>query len=144
LSPTLIIRLSIFGILTFLVLFVYFYKTSGKFRQSVTSAVLATFVFFGWSFESQAKNVNAFSPQQQQIHQSRPSHRSGFFSGRSSNDGSEPGKPDDFDSDSGGDGLPKLPETECMEKTEERVENIETLIRRMEESLDTETEYESA
>jgi mRNA-degrading endonuclease RelE of RelBE toxin-antitoxin system len=40
--------------------------------------------------------------------------------------------------------LPKLPETECIEKTEERVENIETLIRRMEESSDTESECESA
>lgn len=138
------IRFGIVGSLAFLGLFFYFYKTSGKFRKSVTSALLATFVFFGWSFESQAKDVNAFSTQQQQIHQSRPSHRSGFFSGRSSNDGSGPGKPDDFGSDSAGDGLPKLPETECIQQTEERVENIETLIRRMEESSDTESECESA
>ena len=118
-----LIRFGIVGSLAFLGLFFYFYKTSGKFRKSVTSALLATFVFFGWSFQSQAKDVNGFSTQ----HQSRPSHPSRFFSGRSSNDGSGPGKPDDFGSDSGGDGLPKLPETECIEKTEERVENIETL-----------------
>ena len=58
-------------------------------------------------------------------------------SGRSSNDGSGPGKPDDFDSDSGGDSLPKLPQVESIEKTEERVENIERLVCRMEEDSDT-------
>ena len=81
---------------------------------------------------------------QQQIHRSRSSQRSGVFSGRSSNAGSGPGKPDDFGSDSAGDGSPKLPETECIQQTEERVDNIETLIRGMEESSDTESECESA
>ena len=46
-------------------------------------------------------------------------HRSGSFSGRSSNAGSGPGKPDNFDSDSDRDGLPQFPQTESVEKTEE-------------------------
>ena len=89
-----------------------------------------------------AGEADAFTSQPQ--HRSRPSHRSGFFSGRSSNDGSGPGKPDNFGSDSGGDSLPQFSQTESVEKTEERVENIETLIRRMEEDSDTASECESA
>ena len=124
-----LIRFGIVGSLAFLGLFFYFYKTSGKFRQSIISAFVAMSFYFSVLSPVHSAGpgqAEGFTPQNQQ-HQSRPSHRSGFFSGRSSNDGSGPGKPDDFGSDSGGDGLPKLPETECIEKTEERVENIENI-----------------
>ena len=138
-----LVTFGLLGTLTFLGLFIYFYKTSGKFRKSIIAAFAsATFFFSGLTTARAAGEADAFTPQPQ--HQSRPSHRSGFFSGRSSNDGSGPGKPDNFGSDSGGDGLPQFPQTESVEKTEERVKNIETLIRRMEESSDTENECESA
>ena len=65
-------------------------------------AFVATTVYFSVLTPARAAGeADAFTPQPQ--HFSRPSDRpsSGFFSGRSSNDASGPGKPDDFDSDSG-------------------------------------------
>jgi hypothetical protein len=75
--------------LSFLGLFFCFYKDSKKFRKSITSALLAAFVLPSWSLESQAKDANAFTPQDQ----SRPYKRSGFFSGRSKNN--DPGGNDE-------------------------------------------------
>jgi hypothetical protein len=87
-----LLRFGLLGTLTFLGLFIYFYKTSGKFRKSIIAAfAAATFFFSGLTTARAAGEADAFTPQPQ--HQSRPSHRSGFFSGRSSNDGSGPGKP---------------------------------------------------
>lgn len=40
------IRLGLVGTLIFLVFFVYFYKTSGKFRQSIIAAFVTLTVFF--------------------------------------------------------------------------------------------------
>jgi len=137
-----LLRFGLLGTLTFLGLFVYFYKTSGKFRQSIIAAfAAATFFFSGLTRARAAGEADAFTPQPQ--HQSRPSHRSGFFSGRSSNDGSGPGKPDDFGSDSAGDGLPQFPQTESVEKTEERIEKIDDHLRQMSEVSDSGTESES-
>ena len=128
--------------ITFLALFIYFYRSSGKFRKSIIAAfAAATFFFSGPTTARAAGEADAFTPQPQ--HQSRPSHRSGFFSGRSSNDGSGPGKPDDFGSDSDGDGLPQFPQTESVEKTEERVERIDDHLRQMSEVSDSGTESES-
>lgn len=127
--------------MTFLGLFIYFYKTSGKFRKPIITTFMAAIVVSsGLTTARAAGEADAFTPQPQ--HQSRPSHRSrlGSFSGRSSNDGLGPDKPDDFDSDSVGDGLPQFPQVESIEKPEERAENIETLIRRMEEDSDTKSE----
>ena len=112
------LRFGLLGTLTFLGLLIYFYKTSGKFRKSIVAAfAAATFFFSGLPPARAAGEADAFRPKPQ--HRSRPSHRSGFFSGRSSNDGSGPGKPDDFGSDSDRDGLPQFPQTESVEKTEE-------------------------
>jgi hypothetical protein len=57
--------------------------------------------------------------------QSRPSHRSGFFSGRSSNDGSGPGKNDGPGGDDDSDGLPKFPQTQSVQDTQNRLDNID-------------------
>lgn len=137
-----LLRFGLLGTLTFLGLFIYFYKTSGKFRKSIIAAfAAATFFFSGLTTARAAGEADAFTPQPQ--HQSRPSHRSGFFSGRLSNDGSGPGKPDDFGSDSDRDGLPQFPQTESVEKTEERVERIDDHLRQMSEESDSGTESES-
>ncbi len=56
------IKLGLIGTLTFLGLFFYFYRNSGKFRKSITSALLAIFVLFSGSLESQAKDADAFTP----------------------------------------------------------------------------------
>ena len=48
-------RFSFIGILTFLGLFVYFYKTSGKFRKSITTALFVAFMLSSGPLESEAK-----------------------------------------------------------------------------------------
>ena len=135
------LRFGLLGTLTFLVLFIYFYKTSGKFRQSVVAAFVAGTVGFGLlsSQAAQAGEADAFTTPNQQ-HHSRP-QRTGIFSGKSSNDGSGPGKPDDSDSSSNG--LPEFPQTESVEKTEKRVERIDDYLGQMSELTDSSTESES-
>lgn len=136
------LRFGLLGTLSFLGLFIYFYTTSGKFRKSIITAfATVTFFFSGLTTARAAGEADAFTQQPQD--QSRLSHRSGFFSGRSSNDDSGPGKPDDFGSDSDRDGLPQFPQTESVEKTEERVERIDDHLRQMSEVNDSDTESES-
>ena len=132
-------KLGLVGILTFLVLFVYFYKTSGKFRQSVLAAFVAVSVGLLSPQPVQAGEADAYTIPTQQ-HHSRP-QSTGIFSGKSSNGGSGPGKPDD--SDSGSNGLPQFPQTESVEKTEKRVESIDNYLRQMSELSDSSTESES-
>lgn len=138
------LRFGLLGTLTFLGLFIHFYKTNGNFRKSIIAAfAAATFFFSSVTPAHSAGEADAAFTQQIQQHQSRPRHGSGFFSGISSNDGSGPGKPDDGGSNSGGDGLPQLPQTESVEKTEERVERIDDHLRQMSEVTDSDTESES-
>ena len=132
-------KLGLVGILTFLVLFVYFYKTSGKFRQSVLAAFVAVSVGLLSPQPVQAGEADAYTISTQQ-HRSRP-QSTGIFSAESSNDGSGPGKPDD--SDSGSNGLPQLPQTESVEKTEKRVERIDNYLHQMGELSDSNVESES-
>ena len=107
--------------LTFLGMFFYFYRKSGKFRKSIIAALLAASVFSSVPLESEAKGTDAFTPQQQTTHSQR--NRNLFSSGarKPSNDG--PGKPDN--SGSGGDdddkGIPKYPKGESVEETESRL-----------------------
>ena len=137
------LRFELLGTLTLLGLFIYFYKTSGKFRKSIIAAfAAATFFLSGLTTARAAGEADAFTPHPQ--HQSRPSHRSGFFSGRSSNDGSGPGKPDDFGSDSDRDGLPQFPQTESIEETQEHLSIIDEQINKLEEVTDSDSESECA
>ena len=134
-----LLRFGLLGTLTFLGFFVYFYQTSGKFRKSIIAAfAAATFFFSGLTTAHAANEADAFTPKPQHQHQTLSSHRSGFFSGRSNNDGPGPEKPDDSE-----DGLPQFPQTESVEKTEKRVEKIDEHIRQMSEVSDSGTESES-
>ena len=134
-----LIRFGLIGTLTFLVFFVYFYKTSGKFRQSIISAFVAlTVLFSSQQAAHSAGQADAFS-QQNQEHQSRP-HNKGFFSRKSNNDGPGPGKPNGNGSDGDDGGIPKYPKTESIEETQRYLSNIDEYIARMEESSDSEEE----
>ena len=138
-------KLGLVGILTFLVLFVYFYKTSGKFRQSVLAAFVAVTVVFGLlsSQPAQAGEADAFTTPNQQ-HHSRP-QKQGFFGSKSNNDGSGPGKPNGNDSnnDDGDDGSsPKYPKRESIEETQRHLFNIDEQINKLEEVTDSDSETE--
>jgi len=140
----LIRKLSFLGFLMFLVLFVHFYRTSGKFRQSIIAAFAAViFYFSALSPAHSAGEADAFTHKNQQ-HQSRPQKRDGIFSRKSNNDGSGPGKPngdgDGSDGDNGG--IPNYPERESVEGTQERVNRIDEHLHRMNQVIDSDTESE--
>lgn len=131
------------GTLTFLVFFVYFYKTSGKFRQSIISAFVAlTVLFSSQQAAHSAGQADAFTQQNQQHqqHQSCPQNK-GIFSRNSNNDGPGPGKNDG----SGGDddsGMPKFPQTESVQDTQNRLDNIDEQIHNLEKVTDSDSENE--
>jgi len=132
-------RFSLIGILTFLGLFVYFYKTSGKFRKSIMSALVAAFVFASGPLESEAKGADAFTCQPETTRASRNRDLFSSVARKPSNGG--PGKPDN--SGSGGDddnGMPQYPKAESVQERENRFNNIDKSIARMEESSDSEEE----
>ena len=61
--------------------FIYFYKTSRKFRKLIIAAfAFTTFFFSGVTTSRAAGEAAAFTTQPQ--YQNRPNYRSGFFSGR--------------------------------------------------------------
>lgn len=134
-----VLRFGLFRTLTFLVLCIYFYKTSGNFRKSIITALISTIIFFSNS-GCQAAEVDPFTPQVQ--YQTRPSRHSNIFSGRSSS-GSGPGKPDNFDSESDENDLSQFPKTESVEKTEGRIEKIDEYIRQISEMTNSDTESEN-
>ena len=122
-------------------MFVYFYKTSGKFRQSIIAAFVAvTFYFSDLKPAHSAGQADAFTPQNQQ-HQSRPQNQ-GIFSRKSNNDGPGPGKPNGNGSGGNDDSVPKYPQPESVEKTQERVDRITEQTRRLKEVTETDDESE--
>jgi hypothetical protein len=126
--------------LTFLGLFIYSYKSSGKFRKSIASALLAAFVLFSWSAESVAKGVDGFSTPES----SRPTKRPGLFSGQSKNNGpGKPGKPDGNGGDDDDGGKPQYTAPESVQDTNERVKGIKKYVRQLEEETDSESEIET-
>ena len=137
-------RLSVIGILTFLSFFVYFYKTSGKFRKSIVAALIAAGLLFSEPLKSEAKDVNAFTPQQQTTHIVRNMDFSSRAVKKPSKNNNGPGKPssDGGDSDDG-DFIPEYPKVESVEETENRIDRIDEYIARMDESSDSEEESES-
>lgn len=136
------IKFGLLGTLAFLGFFIYFYTTSGKFRQSTTAAFVAlTILFSSQQAAHSAGQAEGFTPQNQP-HQSRLQRGRGIFGVKSNNDGPGPGKPYGG-GDGGDDGIPKYPQPESVELTQERVERIDELILKLEEvtdSSDSETE----
>lgn len=74
--------------LAFFGIFIYLYRSSGKFRKSIVRAFLSALILFSGPLQSNAQDVNAFTPAEQ----SRPAKRPGLFSTKS-NDPGKPGKP---------------------------------------------------
>jgi len=118
-------------------MFFYFYRKSGKFRKSIIAALLAVLVLSSGPLESEAKDANAFTSQPEMTRASRNRNLVNSGARKPSNGG--PGKPDN--SGSGGDddnGMPQYPKAESVQETENRVDNIDEYIARMEESSDSE------
>src|SRR5687767_10720740 len=136
-----LIRLGLVGTLSFLVLFVYFYRSSGKFRKSIIAAfVTVSFYFSGLKPARSASQADAFTPRNPQ-HQSRP-QKEGFFSRKPNNDGSGPGKPNGDSSGGDDGGIPKYPKTESIEETQRHLYNIDEQIKKLEEVTDSDSETE--
>jgi hypothetical protein len=136
-----LIRLGLVGTLNFLVFFVYFYKTSGKFRQSIISAFVALTVFFSSQQAAHsAGQADAFTQQNQQ-HQRR-AQNNGIFSRKSNNDGPGPGKPNGNGSDGDDGGIPNYPQSESVEETQRHLSNIDEQINKLEEVTDSDSETE--
>jgi hypothetical protein len=87
-----------------------------------------------------AGEADAFTPEPQ--HQSRPIHRSGFFSSKSSNDGSGPGKPNGNDSNGDDGGIPKYPKRQSIQETRQHLNFINQQINKLEEVTDSDSEIE--
>jgi hypothetical protein len=122
----------------------YFYKTSGKFHQSIIATFAAmTFYFSVLSPAHLAGEADAAFTQQNPQHQSRPQRGRGFFGCNPNNDGSGPGKPNDDGSDGDDGGIPKYLQLESVEFTQERVERIDDHLRQMSEVSDSVTESEN-
>ena len=125
-------------LLTFLGLFIYFYRSSRKFRKSIANALFAAIVIVSWPAQSTAKGVDGFSTPES----SRPARRPGFFSGKYDTD--DPGKPGKSNGNGGDDdgGKPQYPTPESVKETKERVEWIQEQVRKLEEETDFESESE--
>ena len=126
-------------VLTFLILFFYFYKTSKKFRRSISNALIVTFVVLSSAFESSASESDAFSPPTT----SRPVKSRGYFSTPSGSD--EPDKPDKDDPNGEEEGIPQYPKTEPLDTTRERVEQMKIQndkLKAMESESESEDECE--
>jgi hypothetical protein len=136
-----LIRLGLLGTLTFLCLFFYLYKTTGKFRHSIMSAFVAATVYLSSLTPAQASEAQAFTPQNQQ-HHSRP-QKQGIFSHESRNNDSGPGKPNDDGSDGDDGGISNYPKPESVEKTQERVHRMDEQLYRMNEVTDSDSDLES-
>ena len=120
-------------------MFFYFYRKSGKFRKSMIAALLAIIALFASPLMSEGKDVNAFTSQPEPTRASR--NRNFFNSGTRNPSNGGPGKPDN--SGSGGDddkNISQYPNLESIQETENRLDDIEKSIARMEENSDDETE----
>jgi hypothetical protein len=121
--------------LTFLSVFIYLYRSSGKFRKSIASALFAALVTLSWPAQSNAKGVHGFTP----VEQSRPARRPGSFSGQSNKN--VPGNGNGGDDDNGG--KPQYTAPESVQDTNERVERIKEYVRQLEKETDSESEIET-
>lgn len=136
-----LIRLGILGTLTFLCLFFYLYKKSGKFRKSIISAFVAVSISLSSVTGAHASSeADAFTtPNPQRL--SRVQRPEGIFTNRSPNDDSGPGKPNK--NGLGGGGIPNYPKPESVEKTKELVTQMEKQFARMNEVCDSDSDLES-
>lgn len=128
------IKFGLIGSLAVLGLFIYFYKTSGKFRQSIIAAFAAITFYFSGPKPAKAKEADAAFIQQTQQQNTRVQKNQELFNKAVA----EPGKTDNSGSNAAGEGMPEFPKTESVDKTENWVETIETLIGEMEEISDSE------
>ena len=99
-------------ILSFIAIFIYFYKNTKNFRKSLSSAVLFVILIFGYPLESQSKTTtDAFTPEPR-----KPINRPGLFSRPNELGGSPAGSPGG--DERGDEGIPQDPKPESIEETE--------------------------
>jgi hypothetical protein len=134
---------SMIFLLTFFGIFLYLYRSSGKLRKSIVSAILSALILFSGPLQSNAHGADAFTP----ADQSRSANRPGLFSSKS-NDPGKPDKPtgnggagDDGNDDDNGK-IPQYRQPESVQKTREQIEELKRYVREFDEDTDSESESE--
>ena len=123
-----------------LYLFIYFYRTSGKFRKSIAAALLVTFVFLASPENSGARDVEGFPPKPQQ--HSRLLKPKGLFRNPSQNSGPE--KPDNPSGNGKNfDSTPEYHGPESVGETEKRLDTIDGYLGELDGQTDSDSELES-
>jgi hypothetical protein len=135
------IGFSIIFLFTFFGIFIYLYRSSGKFRKSIVSAFLSALIIFSAPLQSNAHGADAFTPAEH----SRPANRPGLFSSKSN----DPGKPDKptgnggaGDDDDNGK-IPQYQQPKSVQKTREQIEELKLYVREFDEDMDTDSASES-
>ena len=105
---------------------------------------MVAFILFSGPLESEAKDADAFTPQQQTTRTGRNRSLSISAARKSSSNSNGPGKPNDNGSggDDNGNSVPQYSQPEPVKRTEERIENIDEHIFRMNEMSDSDSEEE--
>jgi hypothetical protein len=134
-------KFSLIGILTFLILFVHFYRTFRKFRPSIIAAAVGITVYSSILTPASARTgeVDGFTPKTP-LHRNNPKSDRSVFGPKSNSDGSGPGKPGDEPDDQPGNEIPNYPKTESVKKTGERLDDINEHLARMKELSDSDEE----
>ena len=128
--------------ITFIGIFIYFYRSSGKFRNAIIAAFVAiSFYFSSLKSAHSTGQADGFTPQNQQ-HQSR-TPKEGIFSRKSNNGGPGPEKPNSDGSSGDNGSIPNYPQLESVEETRKRVEWMQEHVRELEEKTDSESEIKT-
>jgi len=135
-----IIRLGLFATVAFILLVIYNYKSSRRFRQSIIFAYAVIGTYFGGPEIVEEANAKGFGPPlPQRPERVRPTERGGIF-------GSNPDKPeggDDSDDETDGENT-SYPKLESVEQTEEWLRQIEENNLKMKEISDDDSESDSS
>lgn len=134
-------KLTIIGILTFVTLFLYYYKTSKNFRKSIWAAFMAVFILTSEPFNAEGKGVDGFTPEQR-INNPRKENFSSWATKNPHKNGSGNGDGSDGSDDGSGNALPEYCPPQSVKETKEHVENIAKYTQQIEESSDDESKKE--
>lgn len=128
-----LLRFGVSGVVLFTILFIYCYKTSGRFRQSLIASFAAVVFAFGSTDTviSGVSQVNAFKDGQQTCKNPRGA-------GRLKNPNFGSGDPHSGAGGGDGNNNAQFPRVESIEQTKGRIKRIDALITKMKKNQEDE------